>query len=164
MGCKFFIAQALEGILHFSERLAGGWPRRLERPGAFGATAALKARLFNPYQLAKHGGCGTPGKVGCCLGPSLSLQTGSPYAGAEWTSGKNDSRILRIDTVGSAAWPGGSQHFLWFLICGLGHSDNRGTKSSRQRFLRKALISTQLIALIVGSIPSLTLLVVAYSL
>jgi hypothetical protein len=54
MDCKFFIAQALENLLHFVERIARRWPRRLEHPCTFGATAALKVRLFNPYQLAEH--------------------------------------------------------------------------------------------------------------
>ena len=42
MGGKFFIALPLVVFHHFLERIAGEWPRRIEHPCAFGATAALK--------------------------------------------------------------------------------------------------------------------------
>lgn len=61
MDCKCFIAQPLVNLFHFAERIAAGWSRRLESPCAFGATVALKARLFNPYWLAEHDHLGTPG-------------------------------------------------------------------------------------------------------
>jgi hypothetical protein len=60
MDCKLIAAQAFVDLFHFAERIAGGWPRRLERPCAFGATEALKARLFNPYHPADYGHLGTP--------------------------------------------------------------------------------------------------------
>jgi len=90
----------------------------------------MQARLFNPYKHAErlHPGTAREVGVGCSLGHCFSLLARLPYACAEWTSGKNDSRILGIDTVESAAWPGRSRQFLSFLICGFGHSDSRGTQ------------------------------------
>jgi hypothetical protein len=60
MDCKFFISPPLVELLHFVERIASGWPRRIERPCAFRAAEALKARLFNPYKHAERVHPGTP--------------------------------------------------------------------------------------------------------
>jgi hypothetical protein len=54
MGGKSFVALPLVITLHFRERVASGRPLRIEHPCAFGATAALKMRLFNPYQRAER--------------------------------------------------------------------------------------------------------------
>ena len=54
MGGKFFVALSLVVTLHFRERVAKGRPLGIEHPCAFGATAALKTRLFNPYQRAER--------------------------------------------------------------------------------------------------------------
>jgi hypothetical protein len=54
MGGKSFVALPLVITLHFRERVASGRPLRIEHPCAFGATAALKIRLFDPYQRAER--------------------------------------------------------------------------------------------------------------
>jgi hypothetical protein len=38
--------------LHVLNGFANEWPRWIERPGALGASPALKARSFGPYQFA----------------------------------------------------------------------------------------------------------------
>jgi hypothetical protein len=75
MDCKFFVAQALVDLLHFVERIAHRRPRRVENPRTFGASAALKARLFNPNQLAEYDHLGTPPEVreGCHIFTVRSL-------------------------------------------------------------------------------------------
>jgi hypothetical protein len=55
MRCKFPVAPQLKVLYHFTERCAGGWARRVEDPGAFGATPTSKTLLLNPYQLPIHG-------------------------------------------------------------------------------------------------------------
>jgi hypothetical protein len=60
MGCKIFIAPPLVVLLHFIERFAGGRPRRVEHPSAFGATPALKTLFFDPCEFALHGLPSTP--------------------------------------------------------------------------------------------------------
>jgi hypothetical protein len=55
MRFKFPVAPQLKVPHHFTERCAGGWARRVEDPGAFGATPTSKTLLFNPYQLPIHG-------------------------------------------------------------------------------------------------------------
>ena len=62
---KLFVALRLKVPHHFIERFPGGRARRVEDPGAFGATKAPKTLLFNPYQLPTHG---SPRRCG----PSLS--------------------------------------------------------------------------------------------
>ena len=38
--------------LHLLQRLPNGWTRRVELPGAFGASPAVKILSLDPYQLA----------------------------------------------------------------------------------------------------------------
>ena len=59
MVCKFFVALVLVVLLHFVERFAGGWSRRIEYPFTFGATPALKTLFIDPYQYAAHRPPGT---------------------------------------------------------------------------------------------------------
>ena len=65
MGCKLLVALQLKVPLRFIERFASGRARRVEDPGAFGATPTPKTLLFNPYQLPTHGRL-------CRRAPSLS--------------------------------------------------------------------------------------------
>ena len=159
MVCKSFIAQPLEVLHHLAERLAVGWPRSSEHPCACGTTPAVKMPLFNPCQLAECFHHGTPRQVQVVrsLGHSLSLPAGLPWVCVEWTSEKNDSRILRIDTVESVGTPGWTQQFLSFLICGFGHSDSRDTKSTPQPSPRRARNTSQPLASVSGWTSSLTL-------
>jgi hypothetical protein len=60
MSCKVFIAPLLVVPLHFIERVAGGYSRRIEHPRAFGATPAPKTLSFDPYQFAVHTRPSTP--------------------------------------------------------------------------------------------------------
>jgi hypothetical protein len=60
MGCKIFIALLLVVLLHFIERSADGWSRRIEHPCAFRATPPPKTPFFEPYQFAAHGLSSTP--------------------------------------------------------------------------------------------------------
>jgi transposase-like protein len=54
IGCEIFIALQLVVLLHFIQRFAGGWSRRIEHPCAFGAAPAPKTLFFDPYQFAEH--------------------------------------------------------------------------------------------------------------
>src|SRR3982074_526720 len=83
------------------------------------------------------------------------MPAGLDWLCIEWTSGKNDSRILRIDTVESAGRPGETQQFLSFLICGSAHSDILGTKSKPQLSPREAGETAQPVASLSGWTPSL---------
>jgi hypothetical protein len=60
MRSELLVALPLVILLHFIERVAGWWPRRIEHPCAFGATPALKTLFFDPYHFAAHGIPGTP--------------------------------------------------------------------------------------------------------
>jgi hypothetical protein len=51
---KLFVALQLKISHQLVERLTGRRTGRVEDPGAFGATKALKTRLLNPYQLPAH--------------------------------------------------------------------------------------------------------------
>jgi len=51
MGCKLLVALQLKVLLRFIERFASGRARRVEDPGAFGATPAPKTVMFDPYEL-----------------------------------------------------------------------------------------------------------------
>jgi hypothetical protein len=55
MRFEFPVAPQLKVPDHFTERRAGGRARRVEDPGAFGATPTSKMLLFNPYELPIHG-------------------------------------------------------------------------------------------------------------
>jgi hypothetical protein len=63
MVCKFLIAKLPVVFHHFIERVAGGWPRSIEHPCAFGTTPAVETLLFNPFQLAER--C-TMGRLARC--------------------------------------------------------------------------------------------------
>ena len=51
MQLKLLVALQLEVPLRFIQRLASGRARRVEDPGAFGATPTAKTVMFDPYEL-----------------------------------------------------------------------------------------------------------------
>jgi hypothetical protein len=51
MQLKLLVALQLEVPLRFIHRLASGRARRVEDPGAFGATPTPKTVMFDPYEL-----------------------------------------------------------------------------------------------------------------
>jgi hypothetical protein len=55
MQCELSVALQFKVSHHFIERSASGSAKRLEDPGAFGATKTPKSLLFNPYQRPIHG-------------------------------------------------------------------------------------------------------------
>jgi len=81
MRCKLFVA--LQGkVLHqFIVRFTSKRARRVEDPGAFGATPTRKMLLFNPYQFPTHSG---PRRCAPSLSDpmhSAALVSRSPAAG-----------------------------------------------------------------------------------
>jgi hypothetical protein len=73
-------------------------------------------RLINPYQRAARGHHWTPLAV-CVvdsLGHSLSMATGLSWVWVRQTIGKNDSRIVRIDTPESVERAVATQQFRRF--------------------------------------------------
>jgi len=62
---KLLVALQFKVPHRFIEGFASGRARRIEDPGAFGATPTPKTLLFNPYQLPAHG-------HPCRCAPSLS--------------------------------------------------------------------------------------------
>jgi len=56
MRCKLFVALQCKVLHQFIVRFTSESARRVEEPGAFGATPTRKTLLFNPYQLPTHSG------------------------------------------------------------------------------------------------------------
>jgi len=54
MRCKLFVALQCKVLHQFIVRFTSERARRVEEPGAFGATPTRKTLLFNPYQLPTH--------------------------------------------------------------------------------------------------------------
>jgi hypothetical protein len=60
VGYEISLELPLVVLLHFIERIAGGRPRRIEHPCAFGAAPAPKTLFVDPNQFAAHGLPSTP--------------------------------------------------------------------------------------------------------
>ena len=85
MQCELSVALQLKVPHHFIERLANGRARRVEDPGAFGATPTPKTLLFNPYQFPTHGSLcrfAQRGLTACLELASRQRTKRSPFAAA----------------------------------------------------------------------------------